>query len=100
MPLKKWMVAICNGNLEKQTSFLMGSHFLENISIYPLELGKTSDNFETKNCFTFFCFMEVFGHLVILGHLFNDDILEKYHLMKQYRDLPFIPFFQALLINL
>ena len=34
MPLKKWMVAICNGNLEKQTSFLMGSHFLENISIY------------------------------------------------------------------
>ena len=48
MPLKKWMVAICNGNLEKQTSFLMGSHFLENISIYPL------DNFETKSCFTFF----------------------------------------------
>ena len=95
MPLKKWMVAICNGNLEKQTSFLMGSHFLENISIYPLELDIR------QNCFTFFfCFLEVFGHLVILGHLFNDDILEKYHLMKQYRDLPFIPFFQALLINL
>ena len=87
MPLKKWMVAICNGNLEKQTSFLMGSHFLENISIYPLELGKTSDKIASP----FFCFLEVFGHLVILGHLFNDDILEKYHLMKQHATIGIYP---------
>lgn len=80
MPLKKWMVAICNGNLEKQTSFLMGSHFLENISIYPLEF-KTILRLKIGS--PFFLLLEVFGHLVILGHLFNDDILEKYHLMKQ-----------------